>query len=149
MPKLKFPIAKIRDDGTPAIWLTFGNWLLLKDGILRKYVELRESLGRARARNEARKLFPVTWHRHERLKSWDFLDQTSPWFDSSHEVLELYRVGAEAHPSTIDSSRGPLTVQKLVDIGAARERVAYCEERLEIESNSVFKFPDAQPKEAA
>lgn len=139
--KLKFPIAKVRQDGTPAIWLTFGNWMLLKDGILRKYVEIRESAGRARARNEARKRFFATWRNHPRLESWHFLDSTHGWFESAGEVLEIYRVGAEAHPSSIDySGRGALTADKLVEIGDKREHVAYCEELLEIKANPVFDW---------
>lgn len=147
--KLKFPIAKIGDDGTPAIWLTHGNWLLLKDGITRKYIDMRESQGRARARNEARKQFPETWRNHERLKSWDFLDSTSPWFENSGEVLELYRIGAEAYPGTIDYGRGPLTVIKLQEIGDKRAHVAYCEELLEIKANPAFAWEsDAKPEAA-
>ena len=30
----QFPVAKYRQDGVPAVWLTFNNWLAIKNGLV-------------------------------------------------------------------------------------------------------------------
>lgn len=144
MPKkLKFPIAKIRRDGVVAIWLTYTNWSIMRDGIVRKYLEERGYEGRAKARREARAKHPDCWIQNAQLKSWHFLDSTQPFGVNSTEVLELYRVGRSAHPGANE-----LTVEKLISIGDKREADDYEHELKNIELLTP-NWRAEQPKEAA
>ena len=79
----KFPVAKVREDGTPAVWLTFTNWMIVEKGIVREYLENRESRGRVLARRE--------------LKQPWVCDDAGFELSSAESALELYRVGWEAH----------------------------------------------------
>lgn len=81
--KHKFPIAKIREDGTPAVWLTFTNWMIIEKGIVRTYLDNRESRGRVLARRE--------------LKQPVICDVGGFEITYAEQSLELYRVGWQSH----------------------------------------------------
>ncbi|HVX56944.1 MAG TPA: hypothetical protein VHA37_04380 [Candidatus Saccharimonadales bacterium] len=94
--KLVWPVAKRRQDGTPAIWLTHTNWLLLKTGIVREYLDNREGHGRNLLRREARQKLGADWRSNAHLKSWEYLDSWPTWLSNANAAMELFVAGYEA-----------------------------------------------------
>jgi len=132
MKKHEFPIAKVREDGTPAIWLTHTHWLLLEPGIVRAYLENREHFGHRRARRQYREETGRT--DHPRIKEWQFLDSWPQ--DSSHaeSAFALFQAGFDAwrHVSERNAQRvGPhyWTPDKLKAAGDRAEQRGFDEEQ--------------------
>ena len=124
--KLPWPVAKVREDGTPAIWLTFTNWLVVKSGIQGTYLQERSHFGYLRARNEARKKFGPGWQTHPELGRCTLTDAWSPLFSHESAALELYRAGWNAWCATDEKSRGAtLSPEQLVALGDKHERKGY------------------------
>ncbi len=94
--KLPWPVAKVRDDGTPAIWLTHNHWLILEEGIVRKYLAARGEVGLYNARQEQRREIGEAWRTNARLKEWEFLDSALPAFSNDKDAMELFKVGYDA-----------------------------------------------------
>lgn len=113
--KLKWPVAKIREDKCPAVWLTWGVWQAIRGGLVNTYLNARESHARSEARIAAHK-------RDDILDTWR-ADKS----DAEH-ALELYRLGwAYNHPKNENSDlfKTPTT---LIELGDKLEAKAYAEE---------------------
>ena len=113
--KLVHPIAKIREDKCPAIWLTWGVWSCICGGLVNTYLTARERHGRSEARIASGKRDPIfdSW-RTEQLE-WE-------------SALEVYRIGwAYNHPNDRNSDYFT-TPAKLVTLGDKREERAYAEQ---------------------
>jgi hypothetical protein len=100
-----------KEDGVPAVWLTFTNWLAIKDGLVSEYLGRREYMGRREARIAAglRREFP------------DY----GGHFDTTacEAALELYRVGYKAHRRIHEQSGcHDLTPEKLIELGNRHEQ---------------------------
>jgi hypothetical protein len=101
----KFPVAQYRQaDGVPAVWLTHTNWLAIREGLVRGYIQQREYIGQREARKAAGK--------PERLDTWGNHFETC----ARDAALELFRIGYEAH-GHIAKSEDDLTPDKLVALG--------------------------------
>ncbi len=113
MKQPKFPVAMFRkEDGVPAVWLTFTNWLAIKDGLVSEYLGRREYMGRREARTAAglRNQFPDYGTHFDTI--------------ACEAALQVYRVGYEAHRRIHEQSGGhDLTPEKLIELGNRRERM--------------------------
>lgn len=133
MPKLEWPIAR-KEGNRVAIWLDLFTWPILRDGVVRKYLELREEQGALRARNQARQACPETWKLNKRLRDWAFLDQAGLACASKpEEALALYRAGFSACLGGATTAWGELiTPEKLVGMGDKQEAQAHEKEMEQI-----------------
>jgi hypothetical protein len=121
--KLKFPVAKIRGDGTPAIWLTSTYWMILESGLRRDYCDRRKTIGNYRARCEARKALGDNWKSHPHLKAWEHLDSWPLYQSFTDSAFELYSVDCQAWESLTSC-----TPDKLKELGDKWEKSGYDEE---------------------
>lgn len=79
--KLEWPLAKLRkEDKCPAVWLSWGVWMAIRDGLVRTYLNAYESLGRSDARIAAN-------------KRDDILDAWRSYQSDAKNALEVYRLG--------------------------------------------------------
>ena len=103
---LKWPVAQVREDGTPAVWLSHTNWLNIRDGLIRRYLQCREWL----AVYEVIKEFGQTTN----LEVMGTVMEK----ENAATALELYSVGYHAwkkHAPEFDT-----TPERLVQLGDAR-----------------------------
>jgi len=114
MKKLAWPIAKIREDGIPAVWLTFDNWLVIKDGIIRTYLLNREWRGAVLARREK--------------KRPDTLDTMPFELDNIKAAMALYEVAWQTYQKHID-----LSPEALVTMGDRHQKQGYDNEIARLE----------------
>ena len=131
--KLKWPVAKVREDGTPAIWLTHTNWLLLEDGIVRAYLDRRRYVGQYEARQIWRKQLGTGWRENKRLADMATVDSWN--YDSDVEAaMELFEAGYNAWRRYADQDLNGWhwTPDKLRELGDRKQREAYAEEEKEI-----------------
>jgi len=114
----KFPVAMFRkEDGIPAVWLTFTNWMAIKNGLVREYLCQRELIAKRDARKAAGK--------PESRDGWGTHFETT----ARDAALELYQVGYEAHRSIHERSGShDLTPERLVELGDKCERRAFDQE---------------------
>lgn len=131
--QIKFPIAKIREDGTPAIWLTHTYWMVLESGIVRKYLERRELLGAYLRRCEERKVLGENWKSNKRLKDWASLDSWPSYLSDVETAMELFTVGYEAWGRINSDYEHKWTPSKLQARGDQYEKKRYEEETKLIE----------------
>jgi hypothetical protein len=135
----KFPVVRIREDGTPAIWFTHTHWLLLRDGIIRAYLENREQFGRCRARREMRRELGEP-NNNRRLNEWRFLDSLPQEQTNVEYSMDLFVVGYNAYLRSMSKDEF-WTPEKLRSMGDRKEEQAY---KAELEL-----IQEEQPKEAA
>ncbi len=110
--KLPWPVAKVREDGVPAVWITFTNWMVIREGLVRAYLQERERGGARRARVEARQP--------------DVTDHIDFSQSNAEAALALYRVGWEAYNKVeeragLNKLRSPESLAKLGDEAEMRE----------------------------
>lgn len=113
--KLVHPIAKIREDKCPAIWLTYGVWSAIRNGLANTYITSRERHGRSEARIASGKRDAIfdSWRTETR---------------DAETALELYRIGwAYNHPDNQNSDLFT-SPEKLVEIGDKCEARAAAEQ---------------------
>lgn len=113
MKPAKFPVAQYRkEDGIPAVWLTFNNWLVIRDGLVREYIHQREYI----AQREARKAASKPWN----LDTWGNHFETC----ARDAALELFRIGYEAHGHIAPGTES-LTPEGLIALGDKCARRAF------------------------
>ena len=114
----RFPVAMFREaDGVPAIWLTFSNWMAIRNGLVREYLTQREWIGKRDARKAAGQ--PAS------------LDTLGTHFEitACAIALELYRVGYEAHRGVQGRSGcNDLTPEGPIELGDKATLRAFDEE---------------------
>lgn len=159
MPKKnQWPVARTESNRV-AVWFDLFSWPIVRDGILRKYLELRASEGELEARNEIRRVFPITWIHNQLLKRWELLDRTGTLFRTRpEEALKLYQAGWSAR---LGGAMQGVSPEKLVALGDKWQKEAYQKELVEIEREAPNADADywqarhtseaelARPKEAA
>jgi hypothetical protein len=85
--KNQWPLAQVREDGMPAVWLTHTMWTILRHNLVREYCSRREARGRHNARFQLNALD-------------DFSDNFLSLFcehDSEKAAMELYKIGSDAY----------------------------------------------------
>jgi hypothetical protein len=134
MPKKnQWPVAKTERHRV-AVWFDLFSWPVVRDGIVRKYLDLRADEGALAARNEIRQAFPLTWKHNQRLEFWRVLDTTGTLFRTRpQEALKLYEAGWSACLGGYDLGGGILTPEKLVALGDKHQSQGYEKETAEIE----------------
>lgn len=136
--KHEFPIAKVREDGTPAIWFTHDHWLLLESGIVRAYLNNREHLGHEQARREYR-IQRADWPKNSRVKEWEFMDCWPQSKSQAEAALRLFNIGFKAHGKSGEGIKHRWTPEKVQAHGDVAQQRAYAEEKKLIQ--------EAEPKE--
>lgn len=117
--KLKWPLAKVREDGTPAVWMGWRQWHVLRSPLVRAYCEARQRQGESRARKELNKADEILDHAFGTCAmGWDVDD-----------AMELYTILADAHmkPSDRENYRH-LSPADLKELGDVHEKRG-CEDR--------------------
>lgn len=117
--KIVWPVAKIREDGCPAVWLSHGVWNVVRGGLVTSYLTNRQYHGRSEARIAIGK-------RDSILDSWRTEKQ------DAETALEVFRIGFKHNEPDMsiykDCHCKPITPDGLVELGDKREAEAYNEE---------------------
>lgn len=82
-----WPLASVRADGMPAVWLTHSMWTILRESLMREYLNSRRRTGERRGRVDAGK--PEQFDQH-------FLDRYCE-HDRAKTAMELYQIGSQAY----------------------------------------------------
>lgn len=126
---LKWLVPHVRNDGTPAVCLTFTNWMLLEPGIVRQYLDARKSMGAVRARQEVKTTLGREWSRLPRLVEMNVLDTFPLDRSQVRAAFELFQVGYHAWRHVAErASTWHWTPDKLIDSGDRAEKDGYDKE---------------------
>ncbi len=126
---LKWLVPHVRQDGTPAVCLTFTNWMLLEPGIVRQYLDSRKSMGAVRARQEVKTTLGREWCRLPHLVEMNVLDSWPQNRTRCEAAFELFQVGYHAWRHVAErASTWHWTPDKLRDSGDRAEKKGYTEE---------------------
>lgn len=117
--KIEFPVAKYREDGTPAIWLTHSIWLMLRQHLANTYCQGQEREADAKARSESQADIGSP---DQDINIWGdiFTEQ------KAKEALNIFRIGYETHQDVERRNNGT-TPEELVETGAKIFKRYYAE----------------------